>query len=48
MLGRYQFQSPSNIMDAGRSTALTIVASIRKRSIGKLRTLLRTKRWHAT
>src|SRR5215213_5546122 len=27
--GRYQFQSPSNFIDAGRSTARTIVASIR-------------------
>src|SRR6266545_7302517 len=28
-LGRYQFQSPSTFIDAGRSTARTIVASIR-------------------
>ena len=28
-LGRYQFRSPSSIIDAGSSTALTIVASIR-------------------
>ena len=27
--GRYQLRSPSSIIDAGRSTALTIVASIR-------------------